>query len=281
MKTNMDYQAIKSCLTSNEHRLNSDIVDVMIPEGKNILEISSILEKYEICSAEDFLKACKTDEFDDKYEFLKDIDNAQEREYKLEGYLFPDTYKFYKYSDVNSVIRKLLSNGTKKLRKKTAITGYNEKVNILQRANDAKISLDKLLNIASLIQAEAANEADMYNVSSVIHNRLNTQNTGEVSPFENTSVAFLGLDSTVWYPYRNKDKVPEDIVNSFESSYNTYKNKWLPIGPICNPGIAAINAALKPNQTQYYYFCHSKDGKSYYAKTNTEHLINLRKAGLT
>lgn len=281
MRIGMDYQAIKSCLTSNEHRLDSDIVTVTIPEGKNILEISAILEKNEVCSAEEFLTACKTDDFSDKYDFLKDIDNIQEREYKVEGFLFPDTYKFYKYSDVHSVIKKFLTNGSKKFRKKTAVNGYPNKVNILQRASDAKISMDKLLNIASLIQAEAANEADMYNISSVIYNRLKSQNHSEISHDENSSTCYLELDSTVWYPYRSKDKVPSDIVESFESPYNTYKHPGIPIGPICNPGIAAINAALKPNQTQYYYFCHSKDGKSYFAKTNAEHLVNLKKAGLT
>ena len=116
----------------------------------------------------------------------------------------------------------------------------------------------------------------MYNVSSVIYNRLNSQNKKNVE----TGLEFLNIDATIWYPYRSKDKVPEKILNKFESLYDTYKQKGLPIGAICNPGIKAIDAALNPNKTPYYYYCHSKDGKAYYAKILAEHSINLKKAGL-
>ena len=281
MRTNMDYQAIKSCLTSNEHRLDSDIIDVLIPEGKNILEISHILDKNEICSENDFLKACNSSEFEKKYEFLKNLENSEKRPYKLEGYLFPDTYKFYKYSDGITVVKKFLANYNKKVSKKYAVEGSKAKVNLIQRVEESGMTMDNVMNLASLIQAEAASEADMYNVSSVIHNRLETLKHGDVSPYENASVSLLGIDSTVWYPYRSKDKVPAEKLSSFEGIYDTYKNKGLPIGPICNPGMEAINAALKPNKTQYYYFCHSKDGKAYYAKNGSEHIANLKRAGLS
>ena len=280
LRTDMDYQAIKNCLMSNKNRLETDIINILIPEGKNILEIAAILEKNNICNSKEFLNVCNSNQFEEKYEFLKNIENKEKRVYKLEGYLFPDTYKFYKYSKPDFVIKKILLNYNKKIHKKTLIKGSDKKTNIITRITDSKMSIDSVINLASLIQAEAANIEDMYNVSSVIHNRLNTMKTGDISPVENAVVSFLGIDSTIWYPYRNKDKIPTETIEKFEKLYDTYKFKGLPLGPICNPGTEAINAALNPNKTPFFYFCHSKDGKSYYAKTNSEHRINMKKAGL-
>ena len=69
-------------------------------------------------------------------------------------------------------------------------------------------------------------------------------------------------------------------MNSFESKYDTNKRKGLPPGPICNPGIKAINAAMNPKESDYFYFCHSREGESFYAKTEAGHEQNLREAGL-
>ena len=74
--------------------------------------------------------------------------------------------------------------------------------------------------------------------------------------------------------------MPADIRDTFESRYDTYQIIGLPPGPICNPGAAAIDAALNPDDTDYYYFCHDKDGNAYYAKTAQQHEQNLVKAGL-
>lgn len=281
IKTNMDYEAIISYLKTNSNRLETDVVNVTIPEGKNIMEIASILEKNEICSQDEFLAACKSSEFGSEYSFLASLKNADKLCYKVEGYLFPDTYKFYKNIDSATVVKKMLGNYKKRITTTDGTDSAGNVVNIVTRAEKAGISIEDLINLASLIQAEAANEADMYNVSSVIHNRLATAANSGMSPFGESGLDYLGLDSTVWYPYRSRDKVPTDILNSYERPYDTYKNKGLPIGPICNPGLVAIDAALNPKNTQYYYFCHSKDGsKAFYAKTLNEHQINLKKAGL-
>ena len=87
--------------------------------------------------------------------------------------------------------------------------------------------------------------------------------------------------STIYYPYRTKAQVPEAQRDTYSSRYNTYNIVGLPPGPIANPGSAAIDAALNPAKTDYYYFCHSADGKAYYAKTAEQHQKNLKKAGLT
>ena len=130
------------------------------------------------------------------------------------------------------------------------------------------------MTLASLIQAEAANEKDMYYVSSILQNRLKSDNIYDY--------AKLSLDSTIYYPYRNAKAVPKALGGKkFKSTYDTYNFTGLPIGPICNPGEAAIEAALNPNDTDYYYFCHDQStGEPYYASSFDEHQYNLSLAGL-
>ena len=132
---------------------------------------------------------------------------------------------------------------------------------------ESKYSLDEIMTIASIIQAEAADSEDMYYISSIIHNRLDAD--------ADEGVSALGLDSTKFYPYRSKDKLPADIAANYQSRYDTYDNTGLPPGPICNPGMEAIKAAVTPYDTSYYYFFHDNNGKAYYASTIEEHEANL------
>ena len=279
IKTNLDYEAIVNYLRSNANRLDSDIVDVTIPEGKNVLEIAEILENHEICSADDFVNTCKLNDFDKHYDFLKDRQSADVI-YHLEGYLFPDTYSFYKNVEPKTVIKKFLNNFNNKISKKILTNESNEKVSIKNLLEKKSMSVEELTNKAALIQSEASNDADMLGIASVIENRLSTAKKGGLSPFGDAINGCLNLDSTVWYPYRSKEKVPQDLRETYQSSYDTYKFKGLPKGPICNPGMTALEAVLNHKPTQYYFYCHNKDGKTFYAKTFSEHGVNLRKAGL-
>lgn len=279
IKTKLDYEAIVNYLQSNANRLDSDIVDVTIPEGKNVMEIASILENNEICSADEFIQACNSSDFDKSYAFLKEK-KSSDVQYKLEGYLFPDTYSFYKNIEPKSVIKKFLNNFNNKISKKLLTDDSNEKVSVKTLLEKKSMSIDDFVNFASLIQAEASGDTDMLGVASVIENRLNTSKNGGLSPFGDAINGCLALDSTVWYPYRSKEKVPQEIREMYESPYDTYKFKGLPKGPICNPGMTAMEAVLNHNPTQYYFYCHNKDGKTFYAKTFSEHNVNLKKAGL-
>ena len=96
------------------------------------------------------------------------------------------------------------------------------------------------------------------------------------------NIYHLDCDSTTFYPYRTKEDVPEDERDTYVSRYDTYTITGLPAGPICNPGIDAIRAVLDPSteMSGYYYFCHDKNGKAYYARTQAEHEENMREAGL-
>ncbi len=278
LKANMDYQVLINKLRS--HIVEANAVEIAFKEGMNIYEYAAALAENEVCEENEFLEKCNSDEFDDKYEFLKEIKNKNARYYKLEGYLFPDTYEFYKNEDPASVIKRFLNNLQRKLIKLTNIEGYEHNTSIKYICEEKGKSLDEILNISSMIQDEAANNDDMYKVSSVIYNRLGTLSSNGINKFGEYGLSNLGIDSTVWYPYRTKNTVPEDIISTFKSTYNTYDIVGLPPGPICNPGIQAIYAALNPENTEYFYFCHSSSGTAYYAKTNDVHLENLKKAGL-
>ena len=267
MTKNMDYQAIISNLQGNSAR--TDTVEVTIIEGMSVLEIADKLEaENALGNKDEFLSLCKSDKFDSDFDFLKNIKNGSDRYYKLEGYLYPDKYEFYVNDDPSSIIYKLLNNYEAKLYQKQDF-GYDKlySVNKMLEVSNTSYSLDEIMTIASIIQAEAANKEDMYYVSSILHNRLSSDSSEGV---EN-----LGLDSTKFYPYRSEDKLPADIKKNYKSRYDTYDSKGLPPGPICNPGMEAIKAALKPYETSYYFFCHDSAGNPYYASTIEEHEANL------
>lgn len=278
LRANMDYEEILNHIRNQSN--SKDVVSLTFREGMNIMEISDLLEENGVCEKDDFLNMCNSEEFNEKYDFIKDIPKSLDRYYLLEGYLFPDTYDFYRGESAKDSINRFLSNFQKKITRKSSLEGYDDKVSVKELAIAEGKDVENLIIIASLVQAEAANKEDMYKVSSVIHNRLGTLSTGGKNNFGEYDLDRLRLDSTVWYPYRSRNVVPSDIVDSFKSKYNTYNINGLPPGPVCNPGLEAIKAVLKPDSTEYYYFCHSSSGSAFYAKTNDVHLINLRRAGL-
>ena len=264
--TNKDYEAIINFLLSDSNR--QDTVTVTIPEGLNVREIATTLkENGAISDVDKFLELCNSDQFDERFDFIKDIPDKQERYYKLEGYLYPDTYLFYRNQDPEDVISTFLNNFETRYMDKQDVEGYDKSVEIDKMVEESEHSLDEILIIASIIQAEAANKDDMYYISSIIHNRLDAD--------ADMGVSNLGLDSTRFYPYRTKEDVPEDVRDSYVSSYDTYDKAGLPAGEICNPGIDAILAALNPNDTDYYFFCHDSDGNAHYASDIYEHNLNL------
>lgn len=268
--TGKDYEAIINFLQSNVNR--TDIVTVQITEGMNVLEIAEKLKKEKVISdVQEFLEVCKSDDFDETYDFLKAIKNKDKRYYKLEGYLFPDTYDFYVNEDPHSVVSKLLNNFDNRVcGTKDRYLSNSKSTTVEELIKGSGYSMDEIVTIASIIQAEAANKDDMFVISSIIHNRL--ENGAEMG------VAQLNCDCTVYYPYREQKDVPASIKDTFKSRYNTFNFNGLPPGPICNPSLNAILAAIEPKDTDYYYFCHSitDDGSiPYYATTLSEHEYNL------
>lgn len=284
METNMDYEAILNFLIYNSGPKNT--VTVRFTEGMNARQIAKLLQENGVCSMDKFLEACSSDKFDEDYDFIAAIDNADERYYKLEGYLFPDTYTFFVNDSIDHVVEKFLDNFRKKIYVDTKrYSGYSEEMSIAEYAELKGLSIDYVINMASLVQAEAADEHDMYNISSIFYNRLATDSSDGMTPYGDYDVNRLKSDVTVFYPYLSEDDVPDEQKDTFESSYNTYEIKGLPAGAVCNPGEKAIAAVLNPNSTSYYYFCHkpatdTEPAVAYYAVTYSEQVQNEITAGL-
>ena len=266
IETDKDYEAIINFLQSNVNR--TDIVKVQITEGMNTLEIASTLHEQGVISdIQQFSDLCNSTYFDEDFTFLTEFKNANERYYKLEGYLFPDTYDFYIGEDPKSVITKFLNNYENKvILHKEKYFNNSKKSTLETEAKATGYTPDEILTIASIIQAEAASREDMYYISSILHNRLKYG--------VEYGVAQLNCDCTVYYPYRKASDVPESIRATYHSTYNTNDFAGLPPGPICNPGAEAIKAAIRPYETDYLYFCHDtvENGSiPYYSTTIDEH----------
>lgn len=226
------------------------------PEGWTVDQIIERLEKYGICDRKAFYQNMQTVNFDE-YSFVKSLPDANQRYRKMEGYLYPDTYEFYLEENESQAIRRFLDNFEEKFTSK-----YEA------RAKELGMSVDDIVIIASIIQKEAANQEQMATISSILHNRLKIKMQ-------------LQCDSTGNYVEKYiKPNVSDGEYWAYRDLYNTSRCAALPAGPICNPGGDAIEAALYPKDTNYYYFCHDKNGKLYTARTNEQHIANWNKAKL-
>lgn len=261
LDTNLDYEAIINYLQTTGNR--QDVVTITFPEGLSLLEVAQKLEENEVCTVEEVLEAANSGEYDN-YDFINAIDNEEDRYYKLEGYLFPDTYDFYKGEDPKIALGKMINNCQNRFSKETR-----------DEIQEQGYTIDQVLTLASIVQAEATDEKDMRMVAGILINRLEDGASRDIYRLE--------CDSTTYYPYRSKSQVPEKERDTFKSTYDTYTIEGLPPGPICNPGMDAIQAVLEPSSESagMYYFCHDADGNAYYASTWSQHEANLAEAGLT
>ena len=232
-------------------------VSVTIPEGYTIDQIFERLEKNDICTKEALYKTIDNVDFGAEYSFLSNLDETDNRYHILEGYMFPATYEFEQGADPATVIRKFLD---------TFKSRWSDKYE--ERAKELSMSVDDIITIASIIEKEGANKEQFKLVSSVLHNRLNrsglypTLECNSTQDYVTNTIAKRITTASELNPY---------IVN-----YSTYESAGLPPGAICNPGAAAIEAALYPDSHQYYFFRHDKNGKIYMATTIEEHSANGR-----
>lgn len=232
----------------------SETVTLMFPEGSTVPEIVDKLVENDVCDRTALLSVINSTEF--SYSLVSDLKAKEEVPYRLEGYLFPDTYEFYVGENASSVIKKFLANGDAK------ITDKDRK-----QAEKLGYSMYEIITIASIIQKEAGNEDQMKTISSVIHNRLSDkvnmpsigcQSTSDyITNFVGPSLSSTSAHTAEYYMQYYDTQVTSKVVG-------------LPAGPICNPGMAAIEAALYPEDTSYYYFFHDTKGNLYTAKTYSE-----------
>ena len=230
-----------------------ETVRVTIPEGYTISQIGDLFAGKKVCSKADFMEAISDTDFSKYYPFVNNIPKNNERCYRLEGYLYPDTYEFYTGMSAEDAIGKLLRGAGDKL---------------IGKYSHSKLSFDQIVTLASIIEKEVANDAEMKKVSSVFHNRLNINMK-------------LQADSTINYIERYVKPNLTGDKDRFNSFYNTYKCAALSAGPICSPSTNALKAAINPAETEYLFFASDKAGKYYYAKTYEEHLENCKAADIT
>lgn len=231
-------------------------VRVMFPEGSTVSQIAELLEQNGVCSASEFMALANDSALAAEYDII--IENPQNRAFLLEGYLYPDTYDFYAGESAERAIRRFLKNTKSKLS------------NLKADCEGIGMTVDEVITLASIIQEEAGNPAEMNKVSSVLHNRL-----------ESRSFPRLQCDVTINYLERYvKPYVTEEKYDELRGLYNTYKCKGLPEGPITNVGIEALDAALHPVSSDWYFFISDENGAYHYAETWEEHQENCEKAGL-
>lgn len=237
--------------------VKEETVAFTIPEGYTAEQIAKKLAEAWHQDAATFLKLMDTGEG------LKTVDTLgvpqdKNLRHRLEGYLFPETYELAKDSTPQEIVEALLNQFQKKL---DTIPNWQQK---LEKNGQ---TLHQLLTVASLVEREVVVDNERPLVAGVIYNRLKKEQK-------------LEIDATVQYLL---DKQKERLLFKdleVESPYNTYKNIGLPPGPISNPGLASIQAALEPEASEYYFYVTKKDGTQghLFAKTYKEHLANIKKS---
>ena len=224
LSTEFDYRAIVQKM-----RFGSDSqvrTMVTFPEGFTMKEIFTSLEENKICKYDDLMQCAANTEFN--YKFLENIPLGDAS--RLEGFLYPDTYEFYEGETPEATIDTFLQ-----------IFHYKLTAEMWTLAEAKSISMRDAVNIASMIEKEAANDDERATIASVIYNRLKANMP-------------LGIDATIQYalPEHKETLTEEDL--KLDSPYNTRLYTGLPPTPIANPGFPSIMAALKPATTNYLYY---------------------------
>ena len=251
----------------------AETVRVTIPEGTTAIAIAQKMEAAGLCTAEDFLKEANEGNFSEYtfWQYVPEDKDAPDRFMKCEGYLFPETYEFLKDDTVHNYVATFYAQFDAQ---------FTEEM--YAALKEQKMTLPELVTLASFVQEEAGNSQDS-NVAQVFRNRL-----AEGSPYprlqSNTSshIQSDADNNYLWNwvaPYYGGwDNIPENIL----AAYDTYSCTGLPAGPISNPGLAAIKAALKPQPDEKakdaYFFVTDLKGNYYYAHTLAEHNANCKTA---
>ncbi len=252
--------------TLNEGGYNENEISITFKEGINMRGIAKLIKENTSNSEDDVYKKLKDEKYlnsvIEKYWFLTDDIKNSKIYYSLEGYLFPDTYRFNsKDVSVEEIFNKMLDQMEKELNK------YKKQI------ENSKYSVHELITLASITQSEGYNEDDFKNIASVFYNRLKTGMA-------------LGSCVTSYYGVK-KDMTDELLQKDIDASnpYNTRGNNPVsfPVGPISMPGDKALDATLDPIETSYYFFVSDKNNKLYFTKTLNEHermITKLQNEGL-
>lgn len=271
LNAHLDYNAMINAMGS--HASAREEVEVTFPEGYNCAQIFKLLEEKKVCTVQELEEYAANGKLDD-YWFLEGVPRGSR--YCLEGYLAPDTYKFYTNDEPERVLEKLLDEFEDRFTEimledlaalqnryadALAANGYGS-----DYISAHPLTLHNVITLASMIEKETSNDTEGYDIASVFFNRLT----------DPTDYPFLDSDATVYYAIGDyftdkKELTAEDL--AFDSPYNTRNSQGLPPGPICNSGVQSIYAALDPSSTDCYYFVYStKAEKHLFSTTYDEHL---------
>ena len=241
-------------------------VTLTIPEGYECKDIFALLEENGVCTAQALEEASASYEFD--YDFLSDLPYGEKN--RLEGYLFPDTYEFYLGEEPEAALDRFLRNFDRKVTQelRDQVDVLNEALAAQMAANDftaeqianSRLTLHDVITVASLVEKETARSSESANIASVIYNRL----CSKLYPC-------LQIDATIQYALAERKEQLSNTDKAIISPYNTYTNAGLPVGPIANPGLNSIRAALYPAQTDYYFYALGTDGVHKFSTTYYEH----------
>ena len=275
LNTLYDYHALVDSLSSLPY--DQSIVEVVIPEGYSCAQIFSLLEEKEVCTVEELENWAADGELAD-YWFLEGVERGHK--YSLEGFLFPDTYEFYTGDDPQRVLEKLLDNFDYRFtdEMRDSIDSLNERLSGWMSDNgydqdyidEHQLSLFELVTVASLIEKESANTVESYTISSVIYNRLTNQ----------AEYPYLNIDAAILYALGEHKEELSQADLEIDSPYNTYLYEGLTPGPICNPGLYSLNAALDPDSTNYHYYAMDPStGAHHFSETLDEHYAFLDSLG--
>lgn len=227
--------------TDTAHRLT-------IPEGYTAKQIAALVDEKGIATSDEFINEMNNGTFE--YDFLEGI---PKRENYLEGYLFPDTYFLSGNESAHDIIVMML-NRFEQI--------YNE--SLKDYVDSTGYTLDQIVTVASMVESEAKLDEERPIIAGVIYNRLAIDMP-------------LQIDSTVQYALSTRNEVVTESDLEVDSPYNTYKNKGLPAGPICNPGKASLLGALNPEKHNYYYYVLKEQGGSeHYFAENYEDFLEAK-----
>ena len=251
----MDVEQIANKLQSGD--IYSETTWFTIPEGYTIEQMADRLEDEGLVDGTKFLGLADnpTESILDAFPELRSVDDS-EVDYLLEGYLYPDTYEIYINTTEEEIIKLMLTRMNRVIDEESKT-----------RAEQLDLNIHEVLAIASLIEREAAVAHERDRISGVIHNRL------EIGQL-------LQIDATIQYILGETKEFLTYADLEIPSPYNTYKYPGLPPGPIAAPGQPSIEAALYPEDTDYFYYNYKYDdtGEHFFSKTYEEHLENVRRA---
>ena len=248
-------------VTLKGNTVSSETVTLTFPEGYTVPEIINKLAENDVCDKAALISVIQSTDF--SYSLVSDLKASDSVPYRLEGFMFPDTYEFFIDESAASTVRKFLENGESK---------FTEEYK--QQAESMGYSIYEIMTVASIVEKEAANDDQKKTIAAIIYNRFQ----------DKANFPTLGCLSTSDYITNkvapNLSSTSSHTAEYYMNYYNTNTSSTvvgLPAGPICNPGEASINAALYPEDTDAKFFFHDTKGNMYTAETYQEFKTKVRK----